>query len=365
MKSVIHVINRCLVIEFYKQNAAFFGLILLVLFGFIKSSEHIAIGSFLVANPSALLYLYVLWIAYGFKVVLFLIPAMNKKENHFLESYFLLPLWTKIISAFLAAFSFMLPILFYAFFLIVLAIDSAFFISILSLMVALILIVFLMAYFLYLKLNNLPHEKSITTIKFFSSRIKPPYLFFAEHVLRNEIVLFLLSKFYVCIIIIGTSLLYKTDQFDLRLLTTGVLLAFVGNVAIIHKYVWFQHDQMAFAKNRPQSFITLITQQFLTFTILMTPEMIVLLRHYPLEPTILDVVGIILFGFSLTNLLYALLIKKQAELSDFMTVIFWLVVVTTFLILFAVHPIVLGIGYFLMSIVIIHFRYYQFEYLES
>lgn len=58
MRPVLNVINRCIVIEFYKQNAAFFGLILLVFFGFIKAQEHIAIGSFLIANPVALFYLY-------------------------------------------------------------------------------------------------------------------------------------------------------------------------------------------------------------------------------------------------------------------------------------------------------------------
>ncbi len=365
MKAVLHVINRCLVITFYKQNAAFFGLILLVLVGFIKSSEHIAIGSFLVANPSALFYLYFIWIAYTVKVILFLIPTIHKKENDFLESYFLLSQWIKMASVFIASFSLMVPMVFYSFFLIVLAINTGYFMSILSLLIAQIVLVSSMAYFLYLKLNSLPFEKSITTIKLISNRIKPPFLFFIEYVLRNEIVLFLLSKFYICSIVIGTSLLYKTDQFDLRLLTTGVLLAFIGNVAIMHKYVWFQHHQMVFSKNLPQSFFALSRQYFLTIALLIIPEMVVLLRYYPLEPTILDLVGIMLFGFSITTLLYGLMIKKQTELGDFMTALFWIVVITTFMILFAVHPVVLGTVYFLISMVLVYLRHYQFEYQES
>ena len=71
MKTAIHVVNSCLAVEFYKQNAAFFGLTLLVLFGFIKSSEHLIIGLFLVESPIALLYLFVLWIVYLIKVILF------------------------------------------------------------------------------------------------------------------------------------------------------------------------------------------------------------------------------------------------------------------------------------------------------
>jgi hypothetical protein len=63
MTSVLKVLNRCLVVEFYRQNAGFFGLLFLILFGFIKAGEHIAIGSFLVANPTTLVFLYLAWIA--------------------------------------------------------------------------------------------------------------------------------------------------------------------------------------------------------------------------------------------------------------------------------------------------------------
>ncbi len=364
MTSVFHIINRCIVVEFYKQNAAFFGLIFLILFGFIKSGEHIAIGSFLVATPSALYYLYILWLVYLIKVILFIIPAINKEDNHFMEVFCLLPMKLKINTVTLASVQLLMPIIAYALFLISLAFPHAFYISIFSLALSLCIFISVISYFFYAKLNALPHEKVTFQIRVFNKITIPSFLFFIEHMLRKEIVLLLLSKFYVCALLIGTSILYTTDQFDLRLLTIGVLLAFVGNVAIVHKYVWFRHYQMAFLKNLPLPLFTRLSSQVITFTVLLIPEFLVLSRHYPLEPHFLDITGIVLFGISLTLLMYALLLIKQAELSDFMIVMFWIVVVTTFLILFSIHPLILALLYLFISIPTIYIRHYKFEYVE-
>ena len=365
MIPIFKVINRCIVVEFYKQNAAFFGLIFLVFFGFIKASEHIAIGSFLVANSSTLAYLYILWLAYAIKVILFILPAINKEENHFLESFYLLPFKIKIVAASFATFLLLLPIVAYASFLILLAIPETFYLSITLLVLSIFTITGAISYLLLVKLNSLPHEKSFVQIKLFNRISKPSFLFFLEHIARKEIVLLILSKLYAGALIIGTSLLYQTDQFDLRLLTTGVLLAFVGNVAIIYKYVWFQYHQMAFSGNLPQSLFQLLIRQTITFSILLIPEFIVLLRYYPIEPKLVDLMGIVLFGFSLFTLIYGLLLIKQIELSQFMATIFWVVVLSTFLILFSIHPLILAILYLFISVSIIYFRHYRFEYIEK
>jgi len=365
MNAVLKVLSRCLVVEFYKQNAAFFGLLFLVLFGFIKAGEHIAIGSFLVANPSTLFFLYLLWVAHAMKVVLFVLPALNKEENQFLEAFYLLQLKNKISAIGLSTILLLLPLIAYATFLIALAIPYAFYWSILSLFLSLMIFGFVVSFLLYKKLNSLPHEKKIVHIGFLNKIAKPSYLFFFEHLIRNDFVLLLLSKIYTCLMIIGTSALYRTDQFDIRLITTGILLALVGNVALLHKYIWFYFHKMNFAKNLPLSISKISTSHFITFIVLIIPEIIVIVRHYPLAPTFIDVLGVVAFGFSIVTLIYGLLIRKQVELSEFVIQIFWLIVLTTFLILFSIHPLILAFLYFFISVTIMYFRLYKFEYVEK
>lgn len=364
MRPVFNVLNRCLVIEFYKQNAAFFSLILLVFFGFIKAPEHIAIGTFLVSSPVTLFYLYAIWLIYGIKVILFVLPTIGKKENQFLESYYLLPLKLKVTTASLITFALLIPIVGYSIFLILIAIPDDLYLSIISLVSSLLIILSGISFLLIRKLNNLPHETSFFQIKLFKKLSLPPFMFFIEHLVRKEIVLLLLSKLYVCALIIGTALLYQTDTFDLRVLTTGVLFAVVGNLTLVHKFAWFQFKHMAFFRNLPHSFLQLFIRQSITFAILLLPEFIVLFRHYPIAPHFWDILGILLFGFSIYNLLYALFLIHPVELSKFMIPIFWILILTTFIILFSIHPLMLGGLYLLISIITTYFRHDQFEYIE-
>ena len=351
--------------EFYRQNAAFFGLLFLVLFGFIKASEHIAIGSFLVANPSTLFFLYVLWIAYGIKVFLFVNPATDLKENQFLEVFILLPLSTKINVIATISVSLFLPIIAYAIFLVSIAVASGFYLAILSLLLAVAITIFLLSFMVLRKLNSIPREKSFIQFRFLNNKAKPPWSFFIEHLIRNDYVLLLLSKIYSCLIIIGASALYSTDLFDIRLLSTGVLLAFVGNTAILHKYVWFIYHKMKFSNNLPQSFLKLLFYQSLTFLVLLIPEFLVTIRHYPLQLNFNDVAGILLFGFSISLLIYGLLLLKQLELSDFVVRIFWLIVISTFLILFSIHPLLLAFLYIFIGVAITYFWRFKFEFIEK
>ncbi len=360
---IYKVINRCLVVEFYKQNAAFFGFIFLILFGFIKTTEHIALGVFFIANPSALFYLYLLWLAYGIKVILFVFPAIYKTENQFLDVFYLFSTKEKIAAAFSSAFALLLPCMVYTLFLILLAIHENHLISMVSLLVASFLFCVCLAALLLKKLNSLPQEKPMTRIRLFKSFTKPPFLYFIEHLSRNEFVLFLLSKIYVCGLVIGTSFLYGTDQYDMKLWNIGVLLAFVGNVAIVQKYVAFQYQQMQFSNNLPLSYLRRIGQISITVFLFILPEMLVTFRYLPQGYNFMDFSGILLFGFSLNILMYGLYLWRVVDLGKFMNSIFWLVVITTFLILFSVHPWILGTLYLIISMAIIHSRQYEYEHI--
>ena len=364
MRAILKILQRSLVIEFYKQNAAFFGLMILVLFGFIRGNEHLMIGAFLVTNPSALVFLYFLWVLYVGKVILFLLPTIHKPENRFLESFLLFDNKVKRTAVLSASVVLLMPALIYGGFLIFLATTEQIYLSVISILGSLVMLSMGLSFFIYYQLQKVPHEKQIFQIRFFKRMTIPSQLFFISFILRKEIVLLLLTKIYSCILIIGTSALYNTDNFDLRLMTTGILLASVANVAILHKYIWFQYNPMAFSQNLPLRFPKVVMHQIFSIVVISVPEILVLLRHYPLSMNALDVFGLLLFIIGLNYLMYAWMIRNQVELSNFIVVVFWLVVVTTFFILFSVHSIILGFISLAISMIIVYFRHYQYEHSE-
>lgn len=365
MTSVLSVLNRCLAIEFYRQNAGFFGLLILIVFGFIKTSEHVAIGAFLVANPATLLFLYLIWILYGIKVALFVGPAISKKENNFLAVFSLLPMRIMLKSALGVSLTLVLPVIAYGAFLITLAIPNQFYGAITSILVAFFVLVIGLSLFIFIRLSNSHSEKVYLPIPLFSKFARPSWLFFIEYLLRKEPVLFTLSKAYSCLVIIGASALYKTDQFDLRLITTGVLLSFVGNASILHKYCWFLYQKLKYTLNLPISFARFATNQVVMWMLILLPETIIVLRYYPLASDMADITGLVFFGFGITILSFSFLLLKQLELSQFITRIFWLIVISTFLILFSIHPLILGFLYLFIAVAILYFWRIRFEYIEK
>jgi hypothetical protein len=365
MASIIKVINRCLAVEFYRQNAAFFGLLFLIIFGFIRASEHVAIGSFLVANPATLLLLYAIWIAYEVKVLFFVIPATAKKENNFLSAFVLFTFRDKIKSIIPTTLALLLPIIAYAAFLITLALRHQFYLAIASLLLVFTVSAFGLSFLIFKRLNNIHVEKGFIQIPVFGKFARPSWLFFIEYLFRKEPVLLILSKAYSCLVIIGTSSLYHTDQYDLRLMATGILLSFTGNTSILHKFNWFNYHEMKFGLNLPLSFIKFYLAYYLTFTILLLPEFIVIFRYYPITLQIGDIAGLIFFGFGLCMVIYSMLLLKQLELSDFTVRVFWLIVISTFLILFSIHPLILGFLYILIAASIMYFWRFRFEIVEK
>lgn len=364
MRAVLKILHRSLVIEFYKHNAAFFGLIILVFFGFIRGNEHLIIGAFLVSNPGALFFLYALWLVYSIKVILFLKPEIHKSQNSFLESFLLLSNKVKFTSLYSVSLFILAPVLFYGSFLMFLAISKSHFLTVFSITGFILLLSLGLSAYIHYQLHRLPHEKQVFQLRFFKKITLAPKLFYISFLLRKEVVLFILTKIYTCLLIIGTSALYTTDDFDLRLLATGVLLATVGNVTIMHKYVWFQYQPLAFSLNLPRTYSNIIMSQIMSIIIVSIPEIVVLFRHYPISMNVLNIIGLLLLVIGLNHFMYAWMIRQQVELSNFIVVVFWIVVFTTFFILFSVHPLLIGIFLLAISMIIIYFRHYQYEHTD-
>jgi hypothetical protein len=364
MKIVIKVMVRSLALEFYRQNAAFFGLLILIFFGFIRGQEHILIGKFLVANPIALPIVLALWGAYLLKNAMFLIPTINKAQYQFLEEYATLERHFQIVAALAASTTILLPVLLHGMFLLTLSILQPAWQSLLMIIACIFVFVMLLAIFIHHQLCRLPREKVVYHFYLFRKAAIPHQLWFGAFLLRKEMMLFLLTKLYACLLIIGTTYVYQSDTFDLRLLTAGVLLAVVGNVALMHKLIWFQHKQMSFAMNLPLGITAIFRWLLINILMLIAPEILFLFRYYPLDFRLIDVVGLLLFAISICALIYGGMLRRSAALSDFVGAVFWFVVVSTILLLFAIHPLMLGLTYLCISGVLVRVFYHKYEWQE-
>jgi hypothetical protein len=364
MRTLLEVLHRTFVIEYYKQNAAFFGFFLLIFFGFIKSSEHLVIGQFLVEHPVALAFASLLWILYLLKVVLFELPEIRRSENQFLAQFALFPLATRFIALTIVAVSLLMPVIAYGVFLISLAYVGGHLRALLSVFAILVVLVLLLIKFIGWQLNLLPVEKRIRQFTFLKKSTLPFTLFFTNYLLRKQLTLFFLSKAYTCCIIYGTTVLYQTDDYDNRLMATGVLLAIAGNVALVYRYLWFQYNPLHFSLNLPVLYPQIFGIQLFNFVLISIPEMVVLLRYFPNELNAPNFIGMLTFSVGINYLMYSLMLKLRKDLSEFIVPLFWMVVLTTFGILFSLPSLLLGIIFIVASMTIVYFYHYRYEYSE-
>lgn len=364
MRTLLKVLHRALVIEFYKQNAAFFGFFLLIFFGFIKSSEHLVIGQFLVEYPVALAFASLLWILYLLKVVLFELPEIRRSENQFLAHFLLFPLSARLYTITTLAVSLLAPIIAYGVFLMILAHSGRHFGALFSVVSILAILILVLNAFLGWQLHLLPVEKRIRQFSFLKKSTLPLALFFTNYLLRKQLTLVFLSKAYTCCIIYGTTVLYQTDDYDNRLMATGVLLAIAGNVALVYRYLWFQYNPLHFSLNLPVRFPQIFGIQLFNFVLISIPEMVVLMRYFPNELNAPNFIGMLTFSVGLNYLMYSLMLRLRKDLSEFIVPLFWMVVLTTFGILFSLPSLLLGIIFIVASMTIVYFYHYWYEYSE-
>jgi len=77
-----------------------------------------------------------------------------------------------------------------------------------------------------------------------------------------------------------------------------------------------------------------------------------------------DIAGLIIFGSGICMLIFSINLIKEANMEKMMTWMFWLIVGATFLILFSIHPMVLGALSLGAYSAVLKGRHYRFEFSE-
>ena len=90
MKSISKVLIRVLIKEFYQSNAGFFLVTIGLLFGFLKTPQHIDIAAALASTPIYYLIPMALWSLYASKTYFFVHRIKKIPSNSFLTDFVLL-----------------------------------------------------------------------------------------------------------------------------------------------------------------------------------------------------------------------------------------------------------------------------------
>ncbi len=365
MKSIWNVLNKTIVVEFYRQNAGFLFLVILFGFGFLRPEDHIALMRYVFASPFLLVLLWAIWGLYHLKTVSFVQQRLGLPSHSFLYNLVLINRVERWVLLFLAQISIWLPVLMYAAFVGYYGWLFGQRLAVFSTIIFLIIMPLTALYLYEYRLLRPNPDKRLNVVNtYFNQRFTKPYFcFFLLHLFKVEAISFFLTKSFTVGITIGLCLLYPTDDYDQRLLSLGALLTGVAHASILRSLYEFEHLQLPILRNLPMTNSGRLLQYGLLFILLLLPETVVLLRYLPTALSYGYALQCWVFMVSLCSLVFGRLLQKHYVVDDLLRHSFYFFIVGFFAIMFRIPISIFAIANFVVSIWLFVRFYYRGEYL--
>jgi hypothetical protein len=353
MKPINKVLVKVLVKEFYQANAGFFLVVVGLLFGFLKTPQHMDIASALASNPIYYLIPLVLWSLYALKTYLFAHRIKKLPANSFLTDFVLLPAPRRKLVVIYLQILLLAPTIAYSFLLGSIAYQINVYQSVIYVLSGNFLVLMVTAHFLHNRLIQPLDANSVSKFISWTQKL-PKHLstLFIHHLFNRQPIPLLFTKLLSIGIIIGASVLYRFSQDDIRFLSLGMLLATGINSTLSFKYFEFNSRELKIFGNLPIS----VSSKFITVTIsyalLMIPEIVVLFGNNYSDTSIINLATITLMFLSLAAFYHSIVQLKNMDMDHFVRYPFLLTATLFFVILGYVQPLMIALPFFIISFII-------------
>jgi hypothetical protein len=350
-------------VEYYRQNAGFFFIIIGFAFGLLRPVEHLALATYFVHSYFLQALLSVVWTLYTLKTIQFTGKVLAQQENLFLSNLYLLPLPVKWRAFMLVQFILYEPIVLYSAFMAWLALRYHQHLTMIWLVLFNMISIGAAAFYYLYRLKLVSRENKQSKLANFSNRnfTKPYFTFFLHYLLHKQLSLFGLTKLFSLLLIAVTVPLYIIEGNSFVLLSLGTLGAFMANSVICFHFNRFEQADVLLFKNLPLSLTRRFCYNVLTYTCLLLPEIALLLRHLAGNISWWPAVKLLLFGISLPLVLHSYSLYRQLDLEKYIRHIFFIFIFFFACILFRIDVVLLAVNNMLISFFIYHTYFYQAE----
>jgi hypothetical protein len=324
---VYKVLVRTICVEYYRLNAGFFFVIIGFAFGLLRPIEHIALATYFVHSSVMLALLFVLWTLYTLKTIQFTLRSFAQEENTFLHNLYVMPVPVKFLSLVLVQVILFEPIVLYSAFMAFYALRFQQYTALLLLVLFNISSICAAAIYYVFRLRHSNAEVKQSRLGLYLNRhfTKPYLAFFLYHVLNKQLSLFVLTKVFSLLFIIGTIKLYTIEDHSQVLLSLGMLTAFSANAVLTFHFNRFEQVDVLLFKNMPLSPVRRFGYNVLTYVCLLVPEILLLLRHLAGDIQVWMACKLLLFGLSLQLVLHSYVLYRQLDLEKFIRHIFFII----------------------------------------
>lgn len=299
--------------EYYRQNAIFIFAVMMFAFGFLRGNEHLAIIKEALHSPLILSGICLIWVLYAVKVTFFTLRFLSQRSSEFLFHTRLFSPVKRFFAFLNLQFGLMQLTFFYAVAMIGNGILEGTWASVGVIVLVNLLILVIGAFVYNYKIEH-PNSQQDTVRKYFSLNfVTPQWLFFPRYLLTQQTVLVFITKYFTAFILMGVCYLYPTDDYDIRLISLGGLLAGFSQSVIIQNVQFFEQFYFGLYRNMPLSKFNWALRYLGMTTVILIPEAVVLLRNFPDTLSVLEWAMQFLFMIAVS---YALLNYKLFRIRN-------------------------------------------------
>jgi hypothetical protein len=369
MRSVHSVFFKSVVGPFYQRHAGLFLVFFLLMFGVVPPqnllSYHQKLLEAFLGDSVLRIIVFACWLLYAFKCIQFVLQELEKKEMEFLFEANALNKPQRFFASFIALQWILLPIFMYALIAVISALNFSMYGEAFQVIVYSILLSMLSAFVVDYKISH-GHDAGLSrSINFLSLRVSKPYVVIILMQVLNDLkIVFFITKLLSIICIYIALAFCDKGVYDIRVMMLGLLFSMIAHVTLLFELRKFEETKLLYMRNTHQAVFKKYVQYFLVVTILLLPEVLVLLNAPPEKIVWQQVPVLFIFCASMLLSFVASFYKLPFNKDKSIISPTYIVLVVFFLILYKVIALIIA-GLFLYSVYLLHKNYYRFELVEE
>jgi hypothetical protein len=366
LNPIKNILSKIFAIQFYKNNVTLFLLVLAFTGGFMRGSDHVALGTYFVHSTYFLLIPIGVWGAYMMFILASNKTTASKTENTFLSQYWLFSSFAQWKGAFFTVALQMVPVYLYGIFLIALALKEIQNLNIVLLLATITILTVISAWHLRTKLLHPIFENNTSSLSLWVGRnfMRPFFLFAVQGSIKRQFLTISGYKILSLLLLFASIQLCGTDTYDIRMPAIFVIFSFALNIPFVLEYHRFENGSFALYRQMPFSLLRRYGYQLLSISLFTLAEAIMILRNIPLFFPIYSGLLLYIFGLSINVLFYNYLYIKDGPPERKMP-FFYSCTILFFIATLADVPLWgMTILNLISSFLLFRGYYYRFEYLS-
>jgi vacuolar-type H+-ATPase subunit I/STV1 len=355
-------LTRTLVRQFYQANAGFFLVTLGLVFGFLKTPQHIDIATALAFTPVYYLIPFGLFMLYTAKALQFCFTAQRLHANQFLGWLVLLPKAKRALLIIYLQILLLAPVIAYSLLLLSVAVQHQLWTPALLVTGGNLVLILAGAHLLHKRLISPTDPGTMSATGRWTSKLpKPLSMLFIHHLFNRQAMLLLGTKAVSIAVISGAILIFEMEGSDYRFLTLGMLLSGGINSILSFHYQQFEQKELLIFKNLPVSTNFWFGRFLLSYVLLFLPEVVVLMGNTITRVPVHTILGSALLPVAMLSFYQSILYRKTLDMDGFIKYPFFTTATLFFVILGYAPAYAIAMGLLILSYFIFRISFRQFS----